>query len=230
MNYFTDTNYLIASIFSLDNLNEAVLNFNQPEYHYFYSENVEREVEDIFKNKSRQYQSYLMKLDNKINSFSDIDLINVDDMHHLIDGFRPVGNFKINEMHAAFNKIWLNQGFDETHDAFEVKSFFNIFKKDFQSKHMSKKNELFSEMTFVSSHTKKDKRIIDKIKKENLKEYLHDNDEDILFDANEYCQNNPWLNLKFVSADRDFIKAIKVLGDELCINECINLLEFSPNN
>ena len=49
MNYFTDTNFVIASIFSLDNLNEAVLNFNQPEYHYFYSVNVELEFEDILK-------------------------------------------------------------------------------------------------------------------------------------------------------------------------------------
>ena len=72
-----------------------------------------------------------MKLDNKISSLSDIDLINMDNMHYLIDCLRPVGNLKKNEMHVAFNKIWLNQGFDETHDAFEIKSFFNILKRIF---------------------------------------------------------------------------------------------------
>ena len=69
------------------------------------------------------------------------------------------------------------------------------------------------------------------IEKEKLKDYLlHGSDENILFDANEFCKNKPELNLKFVSADQDFLKAINILMEYLCIGDCINLLEFKQNN
>ena len=85
-------------------------------------------------------------------------------------------------------------------------------------------------MKIVPNHTKKDKIILDKIKQENLRSnLLHGADEEILFDANEFCKNNPDLNLKFVSADQDFLKAIDILMDFLCIDESINLVEFSNN-
>lgn len=111
-----------------------------------------------------------------------------------------------------------------------IKLKLNEFIQNFEGFHRLRKNNIFNQLVFVSSHTKKDKNILEKIENENLREYLHGADEEILFDANEYCMTNPWLNLKFVTADRDFIKAIIALQDELCIRECVDLLEFSLNN
>ena len=82
-------------------------------------------------------------------------------------------------------------------------------------------------MTQIPNHIKKDKQILDMIKKENLRhDFLYDEDENILFDVNEYCNKNKHLNLKFVSVDQDFLKAIEILMEYLCINECINLGKF----
>jgi hypothetical protein len=60
-----------------------------------------------------------------------------------------------------------------------------------------------------------------------LGKYLHDEDENILFDANEFCRNNMKLNLQFVSADQDFLKVIEILKDYLCIKEYVNLMELN---
>ena len=85
-------------------------------------------------------------------------------------------------------------------------------------------------MKLVPNHTKKDKVILDKIKKENLREgSLHGSDENILFDANEFACRNPNLNLSFVSADKDFLRAIGILLEYLCFDEAIDLMEFSNN-
>ena len=82
----------------------------------------------------------------------------------------------------------------------------------------------------MSNHTQKDKIILSRIENKNLKdELLHESDIDILFDANEFCRKNPKLNIKFISADKNFLKAIKILMDLLCIKECIDLLEFISN-
>ena len=165
-----------------------------------------------------------------MKKFDDFEFLSSSQLHNAVGKFNDICEMDSKDMQDSFVKLWENFDFSENQEVFLIKLKLNEFIQNFEGFHRLRKNNIFNQLEFVSSHTKKDKRILDKIKKENLKEYLHDNDEDILFDANEYCQNNPWLNLKFVSADRDFIKAINVLSDELCIKDCINLLEFSPNN
>ena len=158
------------------------------------------------------------------------DLIEEFDVHHEINSFENINNLNKKEMHFALNTIWNRLSFDNYHDAFEVKMVFDDFLNNFQSRHSYRKDVLFNEFNLIPNHTKKDKLILDLIKKENLKDnLLHGEDEDILFDADEYCINNPELTLKFVSADQDFLKAIDILRDVLCIKESINLLEFSNN-
>ncbi|MDO5810726.1 MAG: hypothetical protein Q4Q37_06485 [Methanobrevibacter sp.] len=72
-----------------------------------------------------------------------------------------------------------------------IKLKLNEFIQNFEGFHRLRRNNIFNLLVFVSSHTEKDKNILDKIENENLREYLHGEDEDILFDANEYCINNP---------------------------------------
>ena len=45
----------------------------------------------------------------------------------------------------------------------------------------------------------------------------------------EFCKNNKDLKLIFVSADQNFIKAIDILMEYLCFDDCVNLIEFSNN-
>lgn len=136
--------------------------------------------------------------------------------------------FDVEDMRYALRIIWDKLGFDDFHDAFDVKNKFTVFQKDFQSIHNDNKKKTFDFLKIVPNHSIKDKKILDKINKENLNdELLHGSDEDILFDANEYCKNHPELNLKFVSGDQNFLKAINILMDYLCIDKCVNVWEFS---
>ena len=230
MNTFLDTNVIIGYIFSLDNLNESseLLVFKSDIIHY--SENVKKEVTDVFSRKKFEFETFFSILELELKKFDDFKFLSSSQLHNAVGKFNDICEMDSKDMQDSFVKLWENFDFSENQEVFLIKLKLNEFIQNFEGFHRLIKNKIFNQLVFVSSHTKKDKRILDKIKKENLKEYLHDNDEAILFDANEYCQNNPWLNLKFVSADRDFIKAINVLSDELCIKDCINLLEFSPNN
>lgn len=85
-------------------------------------------------------------------------------------------------------------------------------------------------MILIPNHVHKDEKILDIIEKENLRDgLLHNSDEEILFDANEFAKNNKDLNLKFVTADQRFFEAITILKEYLSFGDCINLMEFSSN-
>lgn len=82
----------------------------------------------------------------------------------------------------------------------------------------------------IDNHKNKDKTILEVIEKENLREeLLHNSDEEILFDANEFAKNKSDLDLKFVTADQRFFEAITILKEYLSFGDCINLMEFSSN-
>ena len=230
MNYFLDSNVILSYIFTLDDNHYFANNFLATDNYFFHSKHVNDEVEDVFRNNNYLYQLFLLKLSRHINRFNDYDLINEWSIHKMIDTLKPIGKLKHHDMHKVLDKIWEEMDFNENHDSFDVKLKFGIFKNDFLSSNNLRKDYIFNESVQVPNHTKKDKNILDLIKKENLRDnLLHDKDEDILFDANEFCKNNPDLDLKFVSSDQDFLKAIDILMDELCIKESINLIEFSNN-
>ena len=211
----------------MDYLNENSINYFQLKNNYFYSHNVKNEVEKIFRIKTRNYQDFLLKLLKVINNFSDYDLINEYDIHKEINSFECIGKLNNKEMHFALKIIWKNLSFDYYHDVFDVKLILDNFLNNFQTRHSYRKKELLKKLIIVPNHKIKDKIILDIIKKESLGKYLHDEDENILFDANEFCKNNLKLNLQFVSADQDFLKVIEILKDYLCIKEYINVMEFN---
>ena len=188
---------------------------------------MKNEVEKIFRIKTRNYQDFLLKLLKVINNFSDYDLINEYDIHKEINSFECIGKLNNKEMHFALKIIWKNLSFDYYHDVFDVKLILDNFLNNFQTRHSYRKKELLKKLIIVPNHKIKDKIILDIIKKESLGKYLHDEDENILFDANEFCKNNLKLNLQFVSADQDFLKVIEILKDYLCIKEYINVMEFN---
>ena len=228
VNHFIDTNVIIGYIFVLDYLNQKSHSYFHFNNNYFYSQNVKNEVDEVFRIKSRTYQEFLLKIVKFLNDFHDYDLIDEGNVHQKVNSFEDIGKLKNKEMHFALNIIWNRLSFNNFHDAFEVKKVFDDFTNSFQSRHVYKKEILFYELNLIPNHTIKDKKILKLIKKENLRDnLLHGQDENILFDANEFCKNNMELNLKFATADKDFLKAIKILEDYLCINEVINIIEFS---
>ena len=166
----------------------------------------------------------------ELKKFDDFELLSSSQLHNAVGKFNDICEMDSKDMQNSFVKLWKYFDFSENQEVFLIKLKLNEFIQNFEGFHRLRKNNIFNQLVFVSSHTKKVKNILEKIENENLREYLHGADEEILFDANEYCKINPWLNLKFVTADRDFIKAIIALQDELCIRECVDLLEFSLNN
>ena len=230
MNYFLDSNVIVSHIFSWDSLNIIANDFISSE-NYFCSDNVIKEVENVFNEKCQEYDYFLLMLCRLFENFSDNNFIYFYDVYRFLNRVNPKSKFDIEDMRQALRIIWEKLGFNEYHDAFDVKNKFSLFQNDFQSIQNKNKQKTFNYLKIVSNHTIKDKDIINMIEKEKLRDYLlHGSDENILFDANEFCKNKPELNLKFVSADQDFLKAINILMEYLCIGDCINLLEFKQNN
>lgn len=230
MDYFLDSNVIIGYIFNFDSINRNVVKFIEFKNNYYYSDNVQNEIEKVYKNKNRQYGMFLLMIWNFLNSLSDNDLIDEYKVHDSINSYNTVIGIKQNDMHLALNIIWNLLSLDGFHDVFEIKSIFEDFLNNFQSRHSFRKDHILNNMILVPNHARKDKQILEKIDEFHLRdELLHRNDEKILFDANEFCKNNKGLNLKFVTADQDFFKVIDILMDNLCFDECINLIEFTNN-
>lgn len=224
---FLDSNVIIGYIFSLDFFNYKAGLFISHEKYCFYSHNVKKEVIKIFNIKKNHYNSFLLILLRFFNGFSDNSLIGENDAHNYVSKLKHNLLLKKEDMHFAINVIWEDLDFNENHDAFEVKSIFHDFQNEFQGVHESRKCDIFNKLILIPNHTKKDNIIQYYIKKDNLGQIFHGEDENILLDANEFCKNHKDSNLRFVSADQDFIKAIEILMDKLCIEEVVNLKDFS---
>lgn len=228
MNSFLDSNVIIGYIFQLDS------SFDKSKELIFYSdsnfcsENVINEVNGVFKRKSSEFTEFFIKLDREISEFEDNPLVSCGEIHESITKFNDIGKLKVKDMHIAFEKLWNLFKFSENQELHIIKLMFDKFFRNYNDLNYSRKCYIFNELKLVPNHSKKDKKILDIIKKENLKDrLLHDSDEDILFDANELAENNKELDLEFVTADQNFYKAINILMDYLSFDKCINLMEFS---
>lgn len=230
MNSFLDSNVIIAYIFSLDSLHDASKTLIFDSDNNYYSFNVKEEVNRVFARKNFEFKTFFSKLMLDMMKLNDVNILGRESLHRSIDNYEAIGNLSNENLHESFEKIWNQFDFGENQEVFLVKLKFNDFINNFESFHRSNRKYLFNKMIFVSSHDKKDRFLLEKIEEENLEEFLHEEDKNILFDANEFCKNNLELKLKFVTADQDFLKAIDILKNHLCFDECIDLLEFSPNN
>ena len=85
-------------------------------------------------------------------------------------------------------------------------------------------------MKCIPSHTQKDPIVLNKIKEKSLKDkYLHDADEEILFDVHEHMKNHQNTVLLFISGDENFIKAISLLSDVLSFKKFRYINDFLNN-
>ena len=224
MNCFLDSNVVLGYIFTLDNIHHVTKNLVFKEGHSFCSINVTNEIEKVYWEKTCEYNEFLLKLKRILKKYGDNNLINEYDVHKKINTIQPIGKLKNKDMHLIVSILWETLNFDENHDSFDVKLRFNFFKMDFFKSNNVRKDKIFNKLILVPNHTKKDKVILNMVKKEKLNKLLHDEDEDILFDANEFCILNQELNLKFVSADQDLLNVFDILKSYLCIKESINVL------
>lgn len=227
MNAFFDTNVLIGYIYSFDLLNcssKKVINWNNKNY---YSYHVKLELNNVCRRKNREYDDLFREISKIIAKFNDNDLISLYDVHNKINSFKSIGKLSSNEMHVIVEMIWDELNFDENTEVFKVKSIFNDYWKHFHSKHFLYLTFCFNNMEYIPHYTELDKTVLDKIDEKSLRgNYLHDNDEKILFDVHDYLNKNYNLDLVFVSDDEDFIFAVGELIDVLSFNSYSTLNDF----
>ena len=221
MNTFLDTNVIIGYIYSLDPLHSVSQKAIIDENTNYYSFHVNEEINNVSRRKDRDYVKFLTKLEDIFNKYGDNDFINLYEIHRKINRFGQIGKFEVNDMHKAADIIWQELNFDENTDAFKVKTEFNIYFVNFESKHRNDKKDCLKKMNFIPAYQNKDSNVLKVIHKKSLRDYFHGEDEDILFDVHEYLKNNTIADLVLISNDKDFIKAI---------SELINVLSFSRFN
>lgn len=222
MEYILDTNIIIAYIFAFDGLNNSSNEFLSQKFNFYYTFHVKKEVKRVFRRKYLEYAYFLTKIHEIIEDYDDNSLVDFLKIHRQINNFKNIGHFSVNNMHSALDIIMDNLDFSENSDAYNVKLNFFDFEKNFYSHHHRLKNKCFDEFKFIPKYEKKEQIILDKIEEKSLRKYLHEEDEDILFDANEYVKNNN-LDFSFVSADEDFIKVIANLLEFLSIKSYYHL-------
>ena len=140
-----------------------------------------------------------------------------------IDKSKPINQLTVENMHYAFDCIWDALGFGENQEAGEIKLKLRRFIVAFGKSHASRKTSFIQTANYIPAHRHKDHQIINQVNAKSLAGNLHDEDEKILFDLQEYSKNHPKLNLILVSWDKTFIEVVKEIKNVLSFNECISL-------
>ena len=229
MNTFLDTNVIIGYIYSLDPLHKASQKAIIDQNTNYYSFHVNKEIVDVSRRKDRDYVKFLTKLEDIFNKYGDYDIIDLYEIHRKINRFGQIGKFEVNDMHKAIDVIWQELDFDENTDAFKVKTEFNNYFGNFESKHRKGKNDCLNKMNFIPAYQNKDSNVLNVIHNKSLRDYFHGEDEDILFDVHDYLKNNAIVDLVLISNDKDFIKAISELISVLSFNRFKYLEELLKN-
>ena len=227
MNFFLDTNVLVGFIFSLDSLNAPSKKFIDFTNDYFISYNVKDEMKNVFKRKKKEYKNFLLGLCREISKIDGDSFISKSTLHIIISKFKSFGKLKIKDMHRALDKLWDEMGFGENQEVKELLFQLKKFTKAHKANYNNSFDKINQNIFLVPNHRKKDSKIKNLIFEYGLDEILHENDENILFDLNEYSKNHKNLKLTFVSWDDDFIKAISLLIDFLSFNYFVGRKDIS---
>lgn len=230
MNAFLDTNVIIGYIYSLDPLHTASQKAIVAENTNYYSFHVNEEIKLVSQRKDREYVKFLIKLEDIFKKYGDNDFIDLSDIHIRVDRFGDIGKLDVDDMHSAVNIIWEELHFDENTEAFRVKTEFNKYVGNFESKHRSLRKYCLKKMNFIPAYQNKDPNVLKIIVNKSLRDYFHGEDEDILFDVQEYLKNNTIRDLVLISNDKYFIKAISELISVLSFNKCIYLEDLLKNS
>ena len=195
----------------------------------YYSFHVNKEINLVSRRKDREYAKFLTKLEDVFNKYGDNDFIDLSDIHMKVNRFGDIGKFGVDDMHSAVDVIWEELLFDENTDAFRVKTEFDNYFGNFESKHRNCKINCLNKMNFIPAYQNKDQNVLKVINKKSLRNYFHGEDEDILFDIHEYLKNNTIRDLVLISNDKDFIKAIFELISVLSFKKFLYLEDLMKN-
>lgn len=230
MNIFLDTNVIIGYIYSLDPLNTASQKAIVDENTKYYSFHVNEEIKCVSRRKDREYAKLLTKLEKIFNKYGDHVFIDLSEIHRNVNRFGQIGKFEVKDMHKAIDVIWQELNFDENTEAFRVKKEFNIYFGNFESRHRNGKKDCLKKMNFIPAHQNKDPNVLKIIHQNSLRDYLHDEDEKILFDVHEYLKTNIVMDLVLISNDKYFIKVISELISVLSFNKYLYLEDLLKNS
>lgn len=229
MNVFLDTNVIIGYIYSLDPLYDASQKAIIDNNTNYYSYHVKKEIKFVCRRKDREYAKFLTELEKIFNKYRDNDFIDLSKIHMKVNQFGQIGKLDLNDMYSAVDIIWQELHFNENTYAFKVKTEFNNYSNNFESKHRKCRENNLKKMTYIPTFKNKDSHVMKIIQKKSLKNYFHGEDEDILFDVHEYLKINPILDLIFITNDKNFIKAISELINVLSFKKYMYLEDFLKN-
>ena len=230
MNTFLDTNVIIGYIYSLDPLHTAYQKAIVDENTKYYSFHVNEEIKEVSRRKDREYVKFLTKLEKIFDKYGDYDFIDLAEIHLKGNRFGQIGKFEVKDMHKAIDVIWQELNFDENTDAFKVKTEFNNYFGNFESRHRKGKKHCLKKMNFIPAYQSKDSNVLKVIANKSLRNYFHGEDEKILFDVHDYLKSNTIRDLVLISNDKDFIKAISELISVLSFNKYKYLEDLLKNS
>lgn len=132
-------------------------------------------------------------------------------------------------MHNAFENLWQKLGFGENQEVEKIILELTKFINEIYSKFSDRMKNIEELIIEIPNHSFKDKEI-ENIIKEKLRDILHEKDEEILFDLNEYAKEHPELDLCLVSWDDKFIESVKILLDRLSFKKYMGRYKSNTNN
>lgn len=221
MNLFLDSNIIIGIIFAFNSIHRYSKELFEYEDNYFYSINVKDEVDEVFDRKNEEFENFIREIIYHLQEFRNDQIISNSKIHKIINKIGKIGKLELENMHLGFDKIWEEFGFGENQENFFILSKLNKFLKELYSKHDELKTRLCELMKLIPNHKSKNKEVLKIIERKNLRLLLHENDEEILFDLNEYAKNHLELDFCLVSWDDGFIDAVRILLDELSFKRYI---------
>ena len=224
---FGDSNFVIAYIFYFDRLFEKIMKLiSNIKSTLYYSPHIYSEVKKVFRKKIKSYNSFLMKSLNFLERHYDNDVIS---QHSIYNHFlsKNYTKTKIDEISRYLSIIWKVFQLDESEECYKLKNIINTILLNYEKQYRYKRDDFFKNMKSIPNHKHKDQKVLDEIKIKSLKpDYLHDEDEEILFDAHEYCQINNNVDFTIITSDNNFIYSITELKNVLSFNNYINVNEI----
>lgn len=221
INFFLDSNVIISYIFSLDSSHKLSKETMDEENSYYFSLNVFKEVKKVFRRKKGEYEKFLLKVCDFIRTFSKSEFLSKSTIHNAIDDFDQIGKLDNDNMHSALDKIWDGFAFGENQLVSTILFKLTKLIQDSFADNYESKDLVLSKLNLIPNHSSKDESVLNLIENENLRTFFHDKDEEIMFDLNEYAKQHPELDLCLVSWDDDFIKAVRILINQLSFKRYI---------
>ena len=188
---------------------------------FYYSIRVKGELEKVFDRKNKEFKIFFRTIVKHLRKYENHQFISNSQIHGIINKFNQIGKLNLEDMHNAFDTTWEDLKFGENQEKEQIIMELNDFINEFHSKYGGRKKNMEKTIIEIPNHSIKGKDILNIIEEKSLRDLLHDKDEDILFDLNQYAREHPELDLCLVSWDDDFIEAVKILLNQLSFKKYI---------